>query len=266
MHDRNQAQEIKCTCARFYQHELIRKFIGDVLHPGGLKLTEHLGEVIGLGAGDKLLDIACGPGRSVVHLAKRFDCRVTGIDFGVDNIAAGEKNAAAQGVSDLTEFKSGDAEALPFPDNTFDAVISECSFCTFPDKNRAAQEMARVLRPQGRLGITDMTVNGPLPEDLKSQLGWVICITGANSAQDYVRQLKNAGFGDFYVEPQNESLVNMINDGRKKLLGAEILVKLGKLDLGNFDVSQAKEVARRALELAENGVIGYTLITATKNL
>ena len=191
MIDKGNNHDIKVCCAMFYQSDLVRMLLGDVLHPGGLELTCHLGEVTGLKEADRVLDIACGRGVSAVYLAKHFGCHVTGLDYGPENIATAEAHASTEGVSYLTTFRQGDAEGLPFDDGSFDVVISECSFCTFPDKTRAASEMARVLRPDGRLGLTDMTVSGPLPEDIQSMLAWVTCI--AWSSPDYCVQ---ASFAD----------------------------------------------------------------------
>jgi arsenite methyltransferase len=75
-------RQIKICCATFYQSDVVRMLLGDVFHPGGLALTQHLGEVIGLGPADHVLDVACGRGASAVHLAERFGCHVTGLDWG----------------------------------------------------------------------------------------------------------------------------------------------------------------------------------------
>jgi len=257
-------RQIKLCCATFYESDVVRMLLGDVFHPGGLALTQHLGEIIGLGPEDRVLDVACGRGASAVHLAERFGCHVTGLDYGVENIAAAEAHAAAKGVAPLTAFRQGDAEKLPFDDGTFDAVISECSFCTFPDKGTAAAEMARVLRPGGRLGLSDMTVKSPLPEDLQTLLAWVACLAGAGTSEDYIATLRGAGFADFTVEEQRDALLEMVNDVRRQLLGVELAAGLGKLDLGDLDLSEGQRLARRAVELVETGVLGYTFITARK--
>jgi arsenite methyltransferase len=262
--------QIKVCCATFYQSEVVRMLLGDVLHPGGLALTRHLGEVIGLGPGDRVLDVACGRGASAVHMAERFGCHVTGLDYGPDNVAAAQAHADKAGVTDLTTFRQGDAEGLPFDDGAFDAVVSECSFCTFPDKAAAAAEMARVLRrpdpvaghPGGRLGLTDMTVHGRLPDDIQNLLAWVACVAGAGTAEEYVATLHEAGFTDFTIEDQQDALLDMVADVRRKMLGVELAAGLGKLDLGDLDLNEAKRLARRAVELIEGGVVGYTLIAA----
>ena len=264
--------EIKVCCATFYQSDLIGMLLGDVLHPGGLALTQHLGEAIGLGPGDRVLDVASGKGASAIHLANRFGCHVTGLDFGPENISAAKAHAANEGVAHLTAFRQGDAEALPFAAAIFDAVVSECSFCTFPDKAAAAGEMARVLRLGGRLGLTDMTLSGPLPDDIQSLLAWVACVAGAAAPEDYVATLRTAGFADLAVEDQREALLKMVNQVRRRLLGVQLAIGLGRLDssneaagsLGDLDMGEGARVARRALELVEDGVMGYTLITAKK--
>jgi len=257
-------REIKVCCATFYESDLVRLLLGDVFHPGGLPLTGHLGEMIGLGPEDHVLDVACGRGLSAVHLAKRFGCRVTGLDYGMENIAAAQAQALNEGVAHLTDFRRGDAEGLPFDAGSLDAVISECSFCTFPDKATAAAEMARVLVPGGRLGLTDMTVKGTLPDDVQSLLAWVACVAGAGTQQEYVTTLQAAGFADFNMGDRRDALLDMVSDVRRKLLGVELAAGLGKLSLGDLNLEEGKRLARRAAELIENGTVGYTLITARK--
>jgi arsenite methyltransferase len=280
MTDMTNNRAIKICCATFYQSDIVRMLLGDVFHPGGLALTRHLGEVIGLDPADRVLDVACGRGASAVHLAERFGCHVTGLDYGPENIAAAQAHAAEKGLAHLTTFRQGDAEGLPFDNSSFDAVISECSFCTFPDKATAAAEMARVLRcPEpfdvtqdkpaegrsgGRLGLTDMTVSGLLPDDIQSLLAWVACVAGAGTPEDYVATLQTASLTDFTVEDQRDALLEMVNNVRRKLLGVELAAGLGKLELGDLDLSEGKRLARHAVELIEDGIVGYTLITAKK--
>jgi len=77
----------------------VHMLLGDILHPGGLELTGHLGAVIELNDKDRVLDVACGRGSSAVHLAKRFGCHISGLDYGEDNVATAEKHASTKGCS-----------------------------------------------------------------------------------------------------------------------------------------------------------------------
>jgi len=219
---------------------------------------------MGLRSEDRVLDIACGRGASAVYLAKRFGCHVTGLDYGQDNILSAQNHASLEKVPHLTTFRKGDAEGLPFEDGSFHVVISECSFCTFPDKTTAAQEMVRVLRGHGRLGMTDVTINGPLPEDVQSLSGWVVCLAGAGSEELHVSILKDAGFAKCVTEDKRDWLLEMVTSLRRRLLGIELAVGIRKLELGDIDLAKAKSLAERARELIESGVIGYTLFKAKK--
>ncbi|GAI87518.1 unnamed protein product, partial [marine sediment metagenome] len=147
---------------------------------------------------------------------------------------------------------------------SFDVVISECSFCTFPDKGKAAQEMARVLHRHGQLGMTDVTISRSLPEDVQSLLTWVACLTGAGSPDLYVSILSNAGFTEFLIEDKRDSLLEMVNNIRRSLLGIELAVGIRKLELGDLDLAKVKSLAQRAKKLIDSGVIGYTLFKANK--
>ena len=163
-----------------------------------------------------------------------------------------------------TSLEKATKEGMPFANGAYDAVLSECSFCTFADKASAAAEMARVLRSGGRLGLTDMTVHGALPEDLQGLLAWVACVAGAGRPEDYVATLREAGFSGLKVEDHGETLLDMVANVRRKLLGVELAAKLGKVDLGGLDLAEGKRLARRAVALIEAGVVGYTLLTARK--
>ena len=114
------------------------------------------------------------------------------------------------------------------------------------------------------MGMTDVTIDGTLPEDILSLLAWVACVTGAVSRELYVSILQKAGFGDFIVEDKRSALLEMVNDIRHKLLGVELAIGLGKLELPDINLTEAKHLAQRSIELIENGVIGYTLLKANK--
>ena len=97
MSDETNDSEIKSCCANFYQSDVVRKLFGDVFHPGGLALTRRLGEMLKLTQSDAVLDVACGRGSSAVHLAERFGCHVTGLDYGARNIVAAHALAEERG-------------------------------------------------------------------------------------------------------------------------------------------------------------------------
>ncbi|GAI91123.1 unnamed protein product, partial [marine sediment metagenome] len=101
-----------------------------------------------------------------------------------------------------------------------------------------------------------------MPEDIQSLLSWVACVAGAGTPELYISALKKAGFADFVIEDHRDSLLEMANGVRRKLLSVELVISLGRLELGDLNLSEAKRIGQRTLELIETGLIGYTLITA----
>ena len=160
-------------------------------------------------------------------------------------------------------FEPGDAEQLAFAANSFDAIICECAFCTFPHKLAAAAEFLRVLKPGGRLGLSDLTRSGSLPPELDSLLAWIACIADAQPLENYVHFLESAGLLVDQIENHDDALSQTVAGIRGKLLGAELLVKLKKIDLPGVDFQQARSFTRSASEAVRDGKLGYTLIAAS---
>ena len=251
---------IKACCAFIYGHEWLQLLLGDSYHPGKLALTRRLGEMLALGPTDQVLDVASGPGTSAIFLAQTFGCVVTGVDLAPDLVREANRQADEAGVVDHVHFQQGDAERLPFDDGVFDVVICECAFCTFPDKETAACEFARVLRPGGRIGIGDLTKSGPLPQELETLMVWVACIADARPSEDYVTILNKAGLAVRQIENYDKALSDLIQEIRGKLLGVEMMVKLKNLDLPiPVDWDEAGRLAKLTAELVREGRLGYAL-------
>jgi SAM-dependent methyltransferase len=253
---------LKSCCAAIYQSEFARMLLGDSFHPGGLRLTARLGEHLGLGPGVRVLDVASGKGESAIFVAREFGCRVAGVDFGAQNVEEANSRAAAAQVGHIVTFVEGDAERLDFPDASFDAVICECAFCTFPDKRTAAFEFARVLRPGGRVGISDLTRSGPLPRDLDGLLAWIACIADARPVGEYAGYLEDAGFDVTTIEAHDNALAEMARDVQGRLLGLEVMARLKNLDLPGADFEQARQLARAAAAAIGQELLGYSLMVA----
>jgi arsenite methyltransferase len=139
----------------------------EVLHPGGLEITKELAELCHIQEGSKVLDVASGTGESACYLAENFGCEVVGVDISDYMIQRAQQKAQKRHLN--VEFKQGDAHHLPFEDDTFDAVLSECTMCLL-DKERAIGEMVRVARPGGRVGMHDVCWKETTPEHLKQRL------------------------------------------------------------------------------------------------
>jgi ubiquinone/menaquinone biosynthesis C-methylase UbiE len=257
-------KHVKQCCAQLYESDLARILLGDSFHPGGLRLTERLGELLHLTPESRVLDVASGKGTSALFLAERFGCHVVGLDYSEQNVAQANALADARGLASCVHFDQGDAERLRFPDGCFDAILCECSFCTFPDKSAAAREFARVLGPKGQVGLSDLTRGRVLPKELDSLLAWIACIADAQSVEGYAECLRVAELGVENIELHGEALAEMVQQISMKILGAEIMVGLKKLNLPGVDFSGAKQLAKNALHAIQEGQLGYMIITASK--
>jgi arsenite methyltransferase len=256
--------DVKQCCARLYESDFAKLLLGESFHPGGLKLTERLGQRLQLGPSSHVLDVASGRGTSAIFLAQHFGCEVIGLDYGPQNVAQANDVAARQGLSARVRFEQADAESIPYPNSSFDAVVCECAFCTFPDKAKAADEFARVLRDTGRVGISDLTRAAELPKELDGLLAWIACIAAAQPIEEYVRCFRNSGLRPLTTEPHDNTLIDMVRQIQGKLLGVEIMAGLKKIDLLGLDLAAAKQMATTALAAIQKGQLGYAIIVAER--
>ena len=255
---------VKQCCARSYESELVALLLGDCFHPGGAALTERLGTLLHLARDSRVVDVAAGRGASAFVLADRFGCRVVGLDLSAHNLARAGADAAALPYASQLSFAIGDAERLPFADASIDAIVCECAFCTFPDKWAAASEFARVLRPGGRIGISDVTRARDSDAAFADLMSWIACISGAMPASGYADWLTQSGFTDVVIEEHGQALLEMINEIGRRLFAANVLQGLGKVGIPGVDFDAAQRLTRQALDAVKSGLLRYAVIAATK--
>jgi arsenite methyltransferase len=131
--------------------------------------------------------------------------KVIGVDMTPDMLARARVNAEKAGMSNV-EFRLGEIEHLPVADGTVDVVISNCVINLSTDKPGVVREAFRVLRPGGRLAVSDIVATGELPEDVRNDLRLIsACIGGATPVTALETMLRDAGFSDVAVEPKEES-------------------------------------------------------------
>ncbi len=254
---------IKVCCAAVYNSEWLPLILGESYHPGKLNLTHRLGELLALDESTLVLDVAAGRGESALYLAETFGCEVVGVDHAPDTVQRANRLARERGLAAKVRFEHGDAEQLPFEDHCFEAVLSECAFCTFTDKRTAAAEIARVLRPGGRVGISDLTRSGPLPPELETIMGWVACVADARPVQEYAQIFADAGLSISRLENHDRELIALIDEIRGRLLSVELMVRLEKLQLPvPVDFDTAGRLGKMAAAAARQGQLGYVLFLA----
>jgi arsenite methyltransferase len=146
--------------------------------------------------GEVVVDLGCGGGLDVFLAAKKVGStgRAIGIDMTPEMLTLARRNAERSGVTNV-EFHHATIDNLPLADNSVDCVISNCVINLAPDKPAVFREVARVLKPGGRLAVSDIALKRELPAELGNDLmAYVGCIAGAIAIEDYREQLLAAGF------------------------------------------------------------------------
>lgn len=254
----------KACCAAGYGADAVALLLGPSYHPGGAELTRRLARSLALGPGSRVLDVASGQGTTALLLAREFGCIVTGIDLGTRQVEQARAAAAREGLGHLASFTVADAEDLPFEDASFDAVVCECALCTFPDKAHAAAELARVLAPGGKAGITDVTVRGGrLPEPLTGMAAWVACIADARSPEGYGALLSAAGLAVERSEDHSGAIARMLETIEARL-AVLAMTAPGTLEAAGIGHASVRPYTRTVRAEIDAGTIGYALITARK--
>ncbi|HTX39346.1 MAG TPA: arsenite methyltransferase [Bryobacteraceae bacterium] len=174
-----------------------------------------------LNPGETVLDLGSGGGIDVLLSARRVGAtgKAYGLDMTDEMLALARENQRRAGVENV-EFLKGEIENIPLPDNSVDVILSNCVINLSADKGRVLGEAFRVLKPGGRLAVSDVVTRGAVPDGVRqSLLLWVGCIAGALEEQEYVRALAAAGFDSIGVEPTR---VYDIEDARRFLTGEGI--------------------------------------------
>jgi arsenite methyltransferase len=265
----------KKAVSSVYDTEVFRSLLKDMLHPGGVALTRRVAEIAHAQPGLMVLDIGCGSGAGCFLFCKAYGCTVVGIDLSEGKIVSAREHAKDEGLAGKAGFVVSDAEVLPFPDASFDVVISECAFSILPDKMQAAEEISRVLRPKGRMVFTDIVLKeggvrgmeGSFSENRGVPL--IPCLSGAGSLEEYTSMFEKAGlhratFEDHTVSLKKVAYQMALNFGDWSnflcRLSAQLCSRIAdtqRIDVDSYSLDRHRDILRRAK-------LGYALIGMIK--
>lgn len=233
----------------------------NTLHPGGLKLTEKLAGVSVLKPGSKVLEIGCGKGITTLFLARNYGYSITGIDISPVQIASARERAINENITGKTSFITADCQELPLFTDHFDMVFSECSISLVHDKKRIFDEIWRVLKPGGRLTITDL-IRRDNEVTKGSSFALFPCVNNAESLKSYRKLLKSVGFRDIHTEDCSIAL---------KEAFFRMRLRFGRMDTLRKEIGCACDAygdhtpQEKCQKQRKKTSIGYALIAATKD-
>jgi SAM-dependent methyltransferase len=188
-----------------YPVSLLTEVPADVAH-----FSLGCGNPIGVAAlqpGETALDLGSGGGLDCFLAARQVgeSGRVIGVDMTAEMLERARAAASRLGIRNV-EFREGYLESLPVEDDSVDVVISNCVINLSPDKPQVFREVFRALKPGGRVAVSDIVTNGPLPEELqKDMAAWGACVAGALDVAEYTTGLAEAGFTDVKVQPKGDA-------------------------------------------------------------
>ena len=185
------------------------------LYPSELLATLPQGEsTISYGCGDPITLAALEPGQTVLDLGSGagLDCffaakkvgetgKVIGVDMTPEMIDRARSSAKRLNLNNV-EFRQGYLEDLPVESDSVDVIISNCVINLSPDKSKVFAEAFRVLNSGGKLAVSDIVTDGPLPSAVKQSLSaWAGCVAGAVEANDYIKMMESVGFTNISIKP-----------------------------------------------------------------
>jgi len=185
------------------------------LYPADLLATLPEGETsVSYGCGDPVTLASLQPGQTVLDLGSGagLDCffaarkvgktgKVIGVDMTPEMIERAQGSAKRMDIQNV-EFRQGYIEEMPVESDSVDVIISNCVINLSPDKSKVFREAFRVLRAGGKLAVSDIVTDGPLPDSIKQSLSaWAGCVAGAVDAKDYISMMQAVGFTNISVTP-----------------------------------------------------------------
>ncbi len=202
--------------------------------------------IASLRPGETVLDLGSGGGIDCFIAARQVGStgHVIGLDMTPEMLRLANANKAKIG-ADNVEFRQGEIERMPVDDASVDIIISNCVINLAPNKDAVFAEAFRVLKPGGRLAVSDIVTRGALPEAVRRSVeAWAGCIAGALDEDEYLGKMRNAGFADVRVEGSTAYGPEMLDEAQRDSL-TEPLGGESAAQMGDYKIVSARVVARK---------------------
>lgn len=240
----------------------VDKVLGDVFHPGGLKLTSELAQLAGVDADTDVLVLACGEGESSIFLAQQFGSKVYAVDIAPEKVKEATKRARKLRLLKRVFFKNASAYDLPFLGDMFDVVLCEMTICLFTDKQKVLREAYRVLRSHGTVVFSGVIIHEISPE-IEEKFRELTCLFSAPSLADYVEMFGKAGFKEVKGVDRSEIAEEQYEDLKKKWSKLRFFSKIFLQDTV-VDEKEFTDLIKEGERLIEEKRVGYGIFIGKK--
>lgn len=194
-------------------------------------------EYAAISSGDTVVDLGCGAGNDV-FIVRRIvgeSGKVIGIDMTQEMIDRAEENKNKLGYNNV-EFKLGEIENTPLAENSADVVVSNCVLNLVPDKEKAFKEIHRILKEGGHFSVSDIVLDGPIPESIKKSAElYAGCVSGALQKSEYLGAIKQAGFKNIQIKKERE--INLPDETIEKYISKTEIKEFRESGAGIYSIT-----------------------------
>ncbi|UCF07869.1 MAG: methyltransferase domain-containing protein [Thermoplasmata archaeon] len=204
--------------------------MGEEIHVGGAPETDILAEKAGITGKTHVLDICSALGGPARHLARKYGCRVTGLDATKKMVDEANKRTAKTGLESLIAYKLGDSLDMPFEKNSFDVVWGQDAWCYVEDKKKLIAEAKRVMKPEGTIAFTDWIQTGRMSDEEWESLNTFMVFPYVETLEGYENLLIGAGYDIVEKEDLSEDFAkhcHMYQDKLRSELKGGIIEQYG---------------------------------------
>jgi ubiquinone/menaquinone biosynthesis C-methylase UbiE len=235
-----------------------------VIHPGGLKATQKLEDILQFNSETKILDIACGKGSTAFYLAEKYDCSVVGIDISEKLIQEANDTCTKKKLNNKVKFLVGNAMDLPFDDNQFDVAISQGILVFVDDKIKTINEASRVIKDGGKAGWIELSWKKEPDEEFLDKVFNILhalCLKNAQTFEEWNNVFKKANSKDL-VTVKGEKMTGNFFDTLKE----EGALNTLKIMLNSFKNSEIRDRMKKMTKFIEENqnYFGYGVYVIQK--
>jgi len=247
----------------------IQADFGITKHLGGLKATRELAELCHMEKGKSVLVVGCGVGTTPCYLAERYGVKVIGVDISERMVARARERSRRKDLEGKVEFRTADAQKLPFKDDLFDAVVSESVIAFVNDKVKAIKEYLRVTKPGGFVGLNECLWLKTPPTEFVEYLSRLMGGPEFRNSEGWQKLLKEAGLKNIEEKTCKMTLVGQLAEEIKTLEFRDLIIAWHRLFIGSLFNPSYRKFIREALGMPKSifkfmEYMGYGLYIARK--